>query len=53
MWVSVLWTGMRVAMWITHADGKFRHGLLEKSLIIIFKLFRGLQLQLSVVFLVN
>ena len=32
MWIGVLWAGLRVAMWITHAGGKFRHGLLEKSL---------------------
>ena len=32
MWISVLWGGLRVAMWITHVGGKFRHGLLEKSL---------------------
>ena len=33
MWIGVLWAGLRVAMWITHVGGKFRHGLLEKSLI--------------------
>ena len=33
MWIGVLWAGLRVAMWITHLGGKFRHGLLEKSLI--------------------
>ena len=27
MWIGVLWAGLRVAMWITHVDGKFRHGL--------------------------
>ena len=32
MWIGVLWAGLRVAMWITHVGGKFRHGLLEKSL---------------------
>ena len=32
MWIGVLWAGLRVAMWITHLGGKFRHGLLEKSL---------------------
>ena len=32
MWVGVLWTGLRVAMWIAHVGGKYRHGLLEKSL---------------------
>ena len=31
MWIGVLWAGLRVAMWITHVEGKFRHGLLEKS----------------------
>ena len=31
----MLWAGLRVAMWTTHLGGKFRHGLLEKSLIII------------------
>ena len=31
MWIGVLWAGLRVAMWITHVGGKFRHGLLEKS----------------------
>ena len=30
MWISVLWAGLRVAMWITHVGGKFRHGLLER-----------------------
>ena len=29
MWISVLWAGLRVAMWITHVRG---HALLEKSL---------------------
>ena len=33
MWIGVLWAGLRVAMWITHVGGKFRHGLPEKSLI--------------------
>ena len=33
MWIGVLWAGLRVAMWITHVGGKYRHGLLEKSLI--------------------
>ena len=33
MWISMLWAGLRVAMWITHVGGKFRHGLPEKSLI--------------------
>ena len=32
MWVGVLWAGLRVAMWIAHVGGKYRHGLLEKSL---------------------
>ena len=32
MWIGVLWAGLRAAMWITHVGGKFRHGLLEKSL---------------------
>ena len=32
MWIDVLWACLRVAMWITHVGGKFRHGLLEKSL---------------------
>ena len=31
----MLWAGLRVAMWISHVDGKFRHGLLEKSLKIV------------------
>ena len=31
MWIGVLWAGLRVAMWITHVGGKYRHGLLEKS----------------------
>ena len=30
MWIGVLWAGLRVAMWINHMGGKFRHGLLEK-----------------------
>ena len=29
MWIGVLWAGLRVAMWITHVGGKYRHGLLE------------------------
>ena len=33
MWIGVLWAGLRVAMWIAHVGGKFRHGLLETSLI--------------------
>ena len=32
MWIGVLWAALRVPMWITHVVGKFRHGLLEKSL---------------------
>ena len=32
MWIGVLWAGLRVAMWIIHVGGKFRHGLLEQSL---------------------
>ena len=32
MWIGVLWAGLQVAMWITHARGKFRRGLLERSL---------------------
>ena len=32
MWIGVLWAGLRVAMWIAHVGGKFRHGLLEMSL---------------------
>ena len=32
MGIGALWAGLRVAMWITHVGGKFRHGLLEKSL---------------------
>ena len=39
MWIGVLWAGLRVAMWITHAGGTFRHGLLEKSLIKIDLMF--------------
>ena len=35
MWIGVLWAGLRVARWIIHVGGKFRHGLLEKSLIIV------------------
>ena len=36
MWMGVLWAGLRVAMWIAHVGGKFRHGLLEKSLRLAF-----------------
>ena len=32
MWIGVLWAGLRVAMWIAHVGGKYRHGLLEKPL---------------------
>ena len=32
MWIGVFWAGLRVAMWITHVGGKFRHGLSEKLL---------------------
>ena len=32
MWIGVLWAGLRVAMWIPHVGGEFRHGLLKKSL---------------------
>ena len=39
MWIGVLWAGLRVAMWITHVGGKFRHGLLEKSLMHVSFLF--------------
>ena len=41
MWIGVLWAGLRVAMWITHVDGKFRHGLLEKSLIFLLQMWGG------------
>ena len=34
MWIGVLWAGLRVAMWIAHVHCKFRHGLLEKALIL-------------------
>ena len=34
MWIGVLWASLWVAMWIAHVGGKFRHGLLEKSLIL-------------------
>ena len=35
MWIGVLWAGLRVSMWIAHVGGgKFRHGLLEKSMIL-------------------
>ena len=33
MWIGVLWAGLRVAMWIAHVGDKFRHGLLENSLL--------------------
>ena len=33
MWIGVLWAGLRVTMWISSVGGKFRHGLIEKSLI--------------------
>ena len=35
MWIGVLWAGLRVATWITHVGGPFRHGLLEKPLIVL------------------
>ena len=35
MWIGVLWAGLRAAMWITHVGGKFRHGLLEKSVTLV------------------
>ena len=38
MWIGALWAGQRVAMWIAHLRDKFRHGLLEKSLILAFRL---------------
>ena len=34
MWIGVLWAGLRVAMRMTHVGGNYRHGLLEKSLIV-------------------
>ena len=36
MWIGVLWAGLRVAMWIAHVGGKVRHGLLEKSLKMVY-----------------
>ena len=47
MWIGVLWAGLRVAVWITHVGGKFRRGLLEKSLLSaaatgLFNSLRGL-----------
>ena len=36
MWIGVLWAGLRVALWIAHVGDKFRHGLLEKSLIWVY-----------------
>ena len=41
MWTGVLWTGLRVAMWIAHVGGKYRHGLLEKSLNIVKSLLQS------------
>ena len=41
MWIGVLWAGLRGAMWITHVGGKFRHGLLEKSLKQLVRNFFG------------
>ena len=38
MWIGVLWAGLRVAMWIAHVGGKYRHGLLETSLIFFPKI---------------
>ena len=32
MWIGVLWAGLRVSVWAARVGGKFRHGLLEKSL---------------------
>ena len=32
MWIGVLWAGLRVSTWTAHVEGKFRPGLLEKSL---------------------
>ena len=40
MWIGLLWTGLRVAMWIAHVGGKYRHGLLEKSLILNLSILR-------------
>ena len=42
MWIGVLWAGLRVAMWIAHVGGNFRHGLLEKSLVFLSAKFHGL-----------
>ena len=42
MWIGVWWAGLRVAVWIIHVGGKFRHDLLEKSLMIAVTGFRGL-----------
>ena len=38
MSIGVLWAaaGLRVAMWIAHVGGKFRHGLLDKVAEFIF-----------------
>ena len=42
MWIGVFWAGLRVAMWIAHVGGKFRHGLLEKSLTHTLRLLNAL-----------
>ena len=39
--------GLRVAMWITHVGGKFRHGLLEKSLNINISFFALVRVRLT------
>ena len=56
MWIGVLWAGLRVAMWITHVGVEFRHGLLEKSLIVAYGkfglvFFFCLQLKFGLVFI--
>ena len=50
MWIGVLWAGLRATMWITHVGGKFRQGLLEKSLIIALRRAVGTHTQESVRF---
>ena len=39
LWIGVLWAGLRVGLWITHAGGKFRDGLLGKSLMEVPDIF--------------
>ena len=39
MWIGVLWAALRVAMWVTHVGGEFRHALSSRKKVCVQFLF--------------